>query len=133
MSHSGRFAATQMACPDTADVERRFQSALKGTSHWRIVGDRLELYGATGKPLAVFERGPLAVPPSTVSSALRGTSWQLVKFQGGDGTTLTPDDRSKYTLDFGVMVVSPCVSTVTAAAAHGKRPTQVNWSSVRWR
>jgi para-nitrobenzyl esterase len=33
--------------------------------------------------------------------ALGGTSWQLVKFQGGDGTTLTPDDRSKYTLAFG--------------------------------
>ena len=33
--------------------------------------------------------------------SLYGTMWQLVKFQGGDGTTLTPDDRSKYTLDFG--------------------------------
>ena len=27
--------------------------------------------------------------------------WQLVKFQGGDDKTLTPDDRTKYTLDFG--------------------------------
>jgi len=35
-------------------------------------------------------------PPQT----LAGTSWQLVKFQGGDGTILSPDDRSKYTLDF---------------------------------
>ena len=33
--------------------------------------------------------------------ALEGTSWQLVKFQGGDGTVLTPDDKSKYTLAFG--------------------------------
>jgi para-nitrobenzyl esterase len=40
-------------------------------------------------------------PPS-----LGGTSWQLVKFQGGDGTVLTPDDKAKYTLAFapdGVM------------------------------
>jgi para-nitrobenzyl esterase len=31
---------------------------------------------------------------------LEGTSWQLVKFQGNDGTTLTPDDRAKYTIAF---------------------------------
>ena len=31
---------------------------------------------------------------------LAGTSWQLVRFQGGDGKVLTPDDRSKYTLAF---------------------------------
>jgi para-nitrobenzyl esterase len=29
-----------------------------------------------------------------------GTSWQLVKFQGGDGTVLTPDDKAKYTVTF---------------------------------
>src|SRR5262247_3826339 len=32
---------------------------------------------------------------------LAGTSWQLVKFQGGDGKVLAPDDKSKYTLAFG--------------------------------
>ena len=31
---------------------------------------------------------------------LTGTSWQLVRFEGGDGKVLTPDDRSKYTLAF---------------------------------
>jgi para-nitrobenzyl esterase len=35
------------------------------------------------------------------SDGLGGTSWQLVKFQGGDGAVLTPDDKSKYTLAFG--------------------------------
>ena len=39
-----------------AGLEQRFHAALKGTSHWSIVKDRLELYGATGKPLAVFEK-----------------------------------------------------------------------------
>ena len=28
-------------------------------------------------------------------------AWQLVAFRGSDGTTLTPDDRTKYTLTFG--------------------------------
>ena len=37
--------------------------------------------------------------PGAVSD-LVGTSWQLVKFQGGDDTTLTPDDKSKYTVAF---------------------------------
>jgi putative lipoprotein len=32
---------------------------------------------------------------------LAGTSWQLVKFQGGDGTELTPDASQKYTIAFG--------------------------------
>jgi heat shock protein HslJ len=32
---------------------------------------------------------------------LSGTSWQLVKFQGPDETTVTPDDKSKYTVRFG--------------------------------
>ena len=39
----------------------------------------------------------IAPEPAT----LAGTSWQLVKFQGGDGKVLTPDDQSKYTLAFG--------------------------------
>ena len=31
---------------------------------------------------------------------LGGTSCQLVRFQGGDGTVLTPNDRAKYTIAF---------------------------------
>ena len=38
--------------------------------------------------------------PQSAVAALGGTSWQLVKFQGGDGAVLAPDDRSKYTLAF---------------------------------
>jgi uncharacterized lipoprotein YbaY len=50
--------------------------------------------GSAGAPSA-------GTSPPTSSSPLQGTMWQLVKFQGGDGTTLTPDDRTKYALDFG--------------------------------
>jgi para-nitrobenzyl esterase len=32
--------------------------------------------------------------------ALGKTSWQLVQFEGGDGSVLTPDDGTKYTLTF---------------------------------
>jgi para-nitrobenzyl esterase len=38
---------------------------------------------------------------SAQQAGLSGTSWQLVKFQGGDDTLLRPDDKSKYTLAFG--------------------------------
>jgi para-nitrobenzyl esterase len=31
---------------------------------------------------------------------LSGTTWQLVAFKGSDETTLSPDDRAKYTLHF---------------------------------
>ena len=33
-------------------------------------------------------------------AGLAGTSWRLVKFEGGDETVLTPDDPSKYTFTF---------------------------------
>src|SRR6185295_8896645 len=35
------------------------------------------------------------------ANPLSGTSWQLVKFQGDDERTFTPDDKSKYTIKFG--------------------------------
>jgi heat shock protein HslJ len=38
---------------------------------------------------------------STSANPLRGTSWQLVKFQGPDERTFSPDDKSKYTIKFG--------------------------------
>lgn len=38
---------------------------------------------------------------SAQKSALSGTSWQLVKFQGPDEQTFAPDDKTKYTIKFG--------------------------------
>ena len=40
-------------------------------------------------------------PAGNDAPPLEGTSWQLVRFQGGDDTVLTPDDGSKYTIAFG--------------------------------
>jgi para-nitrobenzyl esterase len=49
---------------------------------------------------------------SQQTGGLGGTSWQLVKFQGGDDTILRPDDAGKYTLAFaadgGVSVRLDC-------------------------
>jgi para-nitrobenzyl esterase len=45
--------------------------------------------------------GPAAVPPQPAARPLEGTVWQLVEFQGSDDRTLTPDDRAKYTVEFG--------------------------------
>ena len=39
--------------------------------------------------------------PQGAAVGLGGTSWQLVKFQGSDDKTLTPDDKAKYTIAFG--------------------------------
>lgn len=51
----GALAGTQMACPDTADMERGLRKALSGVARWSIAGDRLELFDATGARLAQFE------------------------------------------------------------------------------
>jgi heat shock protein HslJ/quercetin dioxygenase-like cupin family protein len=64
----GPMIATRMACPDPDDIQRRFAAALDGTSGWRIAGGRLEFYGATGKPLAIFAvRAPAATPPAVAA------------------------------------------------------------------
>jgi heat shock protein HslJ len=34
------------------------------------------------------------------AAGLEGTSWRLVRFEAGDEAVLTPDDPSKYTLEF---------------------------------
>jgi para-nitrobenzyl esterase len=38
---------------------------------------------------------------ATAGGGLGGTSWRLVRFQGGDDTVLTPDDPASYTISFG--------------------------------
>ena len=40
-------------------------------------------------------------PSQDTAAGLGGTAWQLVKFQGSDDKTLTPDDKAKYTITFG--------------------------------
>ena len=94
----GQAAATQKACLDSPETERGFRAALKSASRWRIDGSRLELYDAAGARVAVFASG--SQPSQPVANVLQGTRWQLVVFQGSDGTKLTPDDRGKYTIEF---------------------------------
>ncbi len=42
-----------------------------------------------------------AIPVYVSQPGLGGTSWQLVKFEGGDGKVLTPKDKTKYQVAFG--------------------------------
>jgi para-nitrobenzyl esterase len=46
------------------------------------------------------DAGHAGTPPAA-AGGLAGTSWQLVQFQSMDDTTLEPDERSKYTINFG--------------------------------
>ena len=98
----GPMAGTHMACVKGSEIERAFRAAVKGTTRWAIIGSRLELFDASNARQAVFEARVQTPPakPSPTSSPLQGTAWQLVKFQGSDDTTLTPDDGAKYTIEF---------------------------------
>jgi len=42
-----------------------------------------------------------AQAPQDDAGGLAGTSWQVLKFQGGDGKVLAPAGGTKYTLAFG--------------------------------
>jgi para-nitrobenzyl esterase len=48
---------------------------------------------------ALLLAGCAQVAPAPDS--LAGTSWQFVKFQGGDGTVFRPADKAMYTVAFG--------------------------------
>lgn len=95
----GPIAATQMACLDASGTERLFRDALRRAVRLTVRGERLELFDASGNRLAAFSASRLP-SASAPASPLAGTTWRLVTFEGGDDTTLTPDDRSKYTIEF---------------------------------
>ena len=58
---------------------------------------RLVLAGVAIVSIVTFAGGQ----NSSSQNPLNGTSWQLIKFQGPDERTFTPDDKSKYTIRFG--------------------------------
>jgi heat shock protein HslJ len=85
----------------------------KGPSAWpKFDPARFDLMDFTSDRGPVFRPGPpkgIALvervaetqpPPQNAAQDLGGTSWQLVKFRGGDDTTLTPGDKAKYTIAF---------------------------------
>jgi para-nitrobenzyl esterase len=75
-------------------------------------------------PLLVFvASAPAQSAPPKVTSNLAGTSWQLMKFQGRDGATLTPDDRADYTVAFDTD--GRVTLRVACNRGHG------TWSSVK--
>lgn len=94
--------ATQIACLDPSGIEEPFREALKRTVRLSLTEHRLELFDAAGTRVAAFVAdGDASAPAPAPSPGLAGTSWQLVKFESGDETGLTPDDRAKYTIEFG--------------------------------
>jgi heat shock protein HslJ len=95
----GQLAGTQMACINIGNTDQTFRDALKRATRVTAAADRLQFSDAAGTRLAVFAARQQSSQPTT-SSDLAGTSWQLVNFRGSDGTTLTPDDRAKYAIDF---------------------------------
>jgi heat shock protein HslJ len=96
----GQMTATQMACLNAGGTEGQFRAALNNAGRFAVAGDRLSLFDAAGHRLAVLTARAQASLPSP-SPGLTGTSWRLVRFHGSDDRTLTPDDRSKYTIEFG--------------------------------
>lgn len=65
----------------------------------------LRIPAAVGAAAALFPLMAVAAacapaPASEDVADLTGTSWRLVRFEGGDGTVLLPADSATYTLEF---------------------------------
>ena len=52
-------------------------------------------------PVLALAWGCAQMSQRDATAELGGTSWQLVRFQGGDDRVLVPDDGAKYTIAFG--------------------------------
>ena len=72
---------------------------LEGTQ-FRVVAGETTLSGSFVHCFGEMNSGYSRYTRSQDNKELVDTSWQLVKFQGGDDQTLTPDDRAKYTINF---------------------------------
>ncbi|NOT25650.1 MAG: META domain-containing protein [Acidobacteria bacterium] len=63
---------------------------------------RVAVFAAAGTAAACHSASPLEGPsPLPAISGLNGTSWQLVRFIGGDDTVLLPRAGAAYTVEFG--------------------------------
>jgi para-nitrobenzyl esterase len=62
--------------------------------------DRSASPPTTASPPSSAPAATPSAPTTSAPSDLAGTSWQLVKFSSSDGSTLEPDERTKYTLAF---------------------------------
>lgn len=94
-----RIVSTRRACLDSElqRVETTFLKLLETSTRFEVEGNTLRLFADSALVL-VLQTGDKG---SGSATSLGGTSWQLVKFQSSDETTLTPDDKSKYTITFG--------------------------------
>ena len=123
----GQMLGTLMACGTSAESERAFRDAprRRGGS-----GSSAAVWSCSTTPyrVAVLE-APEQAPPAA-SFQLQGTSWQLVRFRGGDDATLTPDDRATTASNLEPMDGRPLAWTATGDAAPGHRRVRINSSSV---
>ncbi|HSB26783.1 MAG TPA: META domain-containing protein [Pyrinomonadaceae bacterium] len=66
-------------------------------THWTLtLANILIVFGSLTSALTLT-----SWQKSSGRNPLSGTSWQLVRFQGPDERTFEPDDKSKYTINFG--------------------------------
>ena len=93
--------STKRACLDAEKqgTETTFLTLLQTTTRFDVAGNTLRLYADRAVRLVLTSSQESG--GATSSTSLGGTSWQLVKFQSSDETTLTPDDKTKYTINFG--------------------------------
>ena len=87
---------------------------------------------AVGSALAGIYLQWSRADPQNASNDLAGTSWQVVKFEGSDEKTLTPDDKTKYTLTFEADG-RECEWIATVGSERGNLQGRINSSLVRLR
>jgi len=87
-------------CSGGAATRRALQHVLATAHAFRVKEQELELFDGSGAVLARFAAPSVKGRTAAAATALAGTYWHLVRFQGSDGSTLTASGPPSYVLDF---------------------------------
>jgi heat shock protein HslJ len=95
----GELMTTLIGCPDPSPLEPRFSRGLSEAISWSLPDDRLRILTANGDTLVFM-------------TLLTGTAWEWTGTTAADGTTLAPDDPSRYAValhpDGALRLVADC-------------------------
>ncbi len=101
LSLDDKIGKTMMACPEPVMAqEDAYLKLLPEAATYKIEDNQLTIFNEAGDAILVFE-APVAAAGQPSEPTLTGVVWQWQRTEMSNDTTVTPDDPTKYTVEFG--------------------------------